>query len=149
MFIVLMEYSAAMAGLLVAFLGLLAGQITGIAVFDGVASVVIGLILAATAIWLAVETKGLLIGESANRPVIRGIRRIVAAHDAVGHVNEVLTMHMGPEYILVNLSVDFRDPIDAGKIEKVIAAIDHEIKEAYPAVRRVFVEAEARPSARS
>jgi cation diffusion facilitator family transporter len=143
MFIVLMEDSAAMAGLLVAAAGLLAVQFTGIAVFDGFASVLIGFILAATAAWLAYETKGLLIGESANRPVVRGIRRIVAAHDQVEHANEILTMHMGPEYILANISVDFRDSITAPEIEAAISEIEGRIKETFPAVRRVFIEAEA------
>jgi cation diffusion facilitator family transporter len=143
MFIVLFEDTAAMAGLVVAFAGLLAVHVTGIAVFDGVASVLIGLILGATAVWLAWETKGLLIGESANRPVVRGIRRIVGAHEKVRHINEILTMHMGPEYILVNISVDFRDPITAPGIEAAVAEIDGRIKEVFPAVRRVFIEAEA------
>lgn len=143
MFIVLIEDSAAMAGLVVAFAGILAGQVTGIALFDGAASVLIGLILAATAWWLALETKGLLIGESANRPVVRGIHRIVAAHDKVQHINQLLTMHMGPESILVNISVDFRDPIDAVGIEKTVAEIDRRIKESFPTVRRIFIEAEA------
>jgi cation diffusion facilitator family transporter len=143
MFIVLMEDSAAMAGILVAGAGLLAVQLTGIAVFDGLASILIGLILAATAAWLAYETKGLLIGESANRPVVRGIRHIVTAHDKVLHTNEVLTMHMGPEYILANISVDFRDSITAAGIEATISEIEARIREAFPAVKRVFIEAEA------
>jgi cation diffusion facilitator family transporter len=143
MFIVLFEDSAAMAGLAVAFTGLLASHITGIATFDGIASVLIGLILGATAVWLARETKGLLIGESANRPVVRGIRRIVGSHEKVLHINELLTMHMGPEFILVNISVDFRDPITAPGIEEAVSEIDARIKQAFPAVRRVFIEAEA------
>lgn len=143
LFIVLFEDTAAMAGLSVALAGLVAGQLTGIAVFDGIASVVIGLILAATAILLARETKGLLIGESATRPVVRGIRRIVAAHEAVEHINEVLTMHMGPDDILVNISVDFCDPIQAPAMEKAVAEIEDRIKAEFPAVRRLFIEAEA------
>ena len=106
---VLFEDTAAMLGLIVAFLGILLGQVTGNLYFDGAASVVIGLILAATAGWLAYETKGLLIGEAANRPVVEGIRAIVRSHDKVKHVNEVLTMHVGPEFILANLSVEFAD----------------------------------------
>jgi len=143
MFVVLFEDSAAMLGLLAAFLGILAGQITGDPRFDGAASVVIGCILGGTAIWLAYETKGLLIGESANREVVRTIRELTAGRDSVEHVNEVLTMHMGPDFILVNLSVEFRDSITAVDLEREIAAIDRSIKEAVPHVKRVFVEAEA------
>ena len=143
MFVVLFEDSAAMLGLLAAFLGILAGQITGDPRFDGAASVVIGCILGGTAIWLAYETKGLLIGESANREVVRAIRELTASRESVEHVNEVLTMHMGPDFILVNLSVEFRDSITAVDLEREIAAIDRSIKEAVPHVKRVFVEAEA------
>ena len=75
LFVVLFEDSAAMIGLIVAFLGIALTQLTGIEQFDGIASVIIGLILAGTAIWLAYETKGLLIGESANAHVIKDIRR--------------------------------------------------------------------------
>jgi len=144
MFIVLFEDSAAMLGLIVAFVGILLSQITGDPRFDGAASIVIGLILAATATWLAWETKGLLIGESASRPVVEGIRKMVSAHSGVAHLNEVLTMHMGPEFILVNLSVDFVDPATAEEVEKTVAQIDREIKNSFPDVQRVFIEAEAR-----
>jgi divalent metal cation (Fe/Co/Zn/Cd) transporter len=143
-FVVLFEDSAAMLGLTVAFLGVWLGDVTGIAIFDGIASIVIGLILGGTAAWLAYETKGLLIGERANREVVDGIRRIVRSQPAVRHVNEVLTMHMGPEFILVNISVDFADNIRAGEIEDTAAQMDHQIKTGFPNVKRVFIEAEAR-----
>jgi len=144
MFVVLFEDSAAMLGLIVAFAGIGLSQLTGILIFDGLASVVIGLILAATAVWLAYETKSLLIGESANHKVVEGIRTIASRHNDVEHVNEVLTMHMGPDYILVNLSLDFRDDIPAGEMEQTIAVMDAEIKQEYPETKRVFIEAEAR-----
>lgn len=144
MFVVLFEDSAAMLGILAAFLGVLLTEKTGLLYFDGIASIIIGLILGSTAIWLAYETKGLLIGESANRKVIEGIREIIAGYDGIDHVNEILTMHMGPAFILVNLSIDFRDDITAGDLERMIARIDQHIKQAFPNVKRVFVEAESR-----
>ena len=143
-FVVLFEDSAAMLGLMVAFLGVWLGDVTGIPIFDGIASIIIGLILGGTAAWLAYETKGLLIGERANREVVDGIRRIVRAQPAVRHVNEVLTMHMGPEFILVNISVDFADNIRVGEVEETAAHMDHQIKTSFPNVKRVFIEAEAR-----
>lgn len=144
LFVVLFEDSAAMAGLIVAFFGVLLTDITGIHYFDGGASVLIGVILAITAAWLAYETKGLLIGESASREKIAGIKQIAINHTEVKHVNEALTMHMGPQDILVNLSVDFVDGITAERVEEVIATIDREIKEQFPAARRVYIEAAAR-----
>ena len=143
-FVVLFEDSAAMLGLLVAFAGVWISQATGILIFDGIASVIIGLILVGTSIWLAYETKGLLIGESANQPVIRGIRDALRGRANIEHVNEVLTMHMGPDFILANISVDFADAISAQEVEADIAAIDRAIKQKFPEVKRIFIEAEKR-----
>lgn len=143
-FVVLFEDSAAILGLLVAFLGVFLSQITGNFIYDGLASIVIGLILGGTAIWLAYETKGLLIGESANVQVVADIRSIVAGYPQVEHVNEVLTMHMGPQFVLVNLSVDFFDQVTASELEETIGELDKQIKQAWPNVKKVFIEAEAR-----
>ncbi len=146
-FVVLFEDTAAMLGLMVAFLGIVLTQLTGQLWYDGAASVIIGLILVGTAIWLAYETKGLLIGESASRDVVEGIRTIVGAESLAEHVNEVLTMHMGPDFILVNLSVDFTDRATADQIESAISGMDRLIKQQFPQVRRIFIEAEKRGSA--
>lgn len=148
LFVVLFEDSAAMLGLLVALIGIMLVQLTGIPYFDGIASIFIGVILGATAIWLAYETKGLLIGESANQPVVKGIRSIVRDSLHIHHVNEILTMHMGPEFVLVNISADFVDTANANDIEATIADMDARIKARYPDVKRVFVEAESRKATR-
>ena len=142
MFVVLFEDSAAMLGLLIALLGIWLTQVTGIAVFDGIASILIGCILGGTAIWLAVETKGLLIGERANKEVITDIRQLAESFEEVEKVNELLTMHMGPEYILVNISIRFRRGQLTREIEAVIQEIDSAIKAEHEMVKRVFVEAE-------
>lgn len=144
MFVVLFEDSAAMLGLVVAFFGILLSQITGILYFDGMASVGVGLILAGTAVWLAYETKGLLIGESADRETVQGIREIACSFKEIQHVNEVLTLHMGPDFILANLSVKFVDKVPVGEIEATISKLDKQIKKTFSPVKRVFIEAEAR-----
>ncbi len=141
-FIVLLEDSAAITGLVVAFIGILLSQITGNPAYDAAASVIIGVILAVTAIVLALETKSLLIGESANKEVVQGIREIAGSRKEIKQVNEVLTMHMGPDYILVNISVDFVDPIYATEVEVTVAELDKAIKQAYPHVQRIFIEVE-------
>jgi len=143
MFVVLLEDSAALLGLMVAIFGIAISQITGNYVFDGIASVGIGIILAFVAALLAYETKGLLIGESASDEVVKGIREMVKGFTGVERVNEVLTMHMGPEYILVNLSVEFNDEIHTEQMESVIAHIDKNIKQSFINVKRVFIEAES------
>jgi len=141
LFVVLFEDSAAMLGLIVAFMGILIGQLTGNPYFDGGATIIIGLILGGTAAWLAYETKGLLIGESANLDVVHGIRELAGKAPGIRQVNEVLTMHMGPEFILVNLSADFADKTPAADVEASTAKLNKEIKAAYPDVKRVFIEA--------
>ena len=143
MFVVLFEDSAAMLGILVAFAGIFLSQITGNPLYDGAASVIIGLILAGTAAWLAYEIKGLLIGESARPEIVKGVREIAKSYPKIKHVNEILTLHMGPDFILLNVSVDFADSLLAGDLEDTIARLDRQIKQAYPKIKRVFVEAEA------
>ncbi|MDH5425704.1 MAG: cation diffusion facilitator family transporter [Gammaproteobacteria bacterium] len=141
-FVVLFEDSAAMLGLLVAFFGVMLTQLTGILYFDAIASVIIGLILLGTSVWLAYETKGLLIGESANKHVIQGIRKILKTYPSIEQVNELLTMHMGPDFILANISVDFKDSLTVGEIESTIEKVDQAIKQEYPQIKRIFIEAE-------
>lgn len=141
-FVVLFEDTAAMLGLVIAFTGIGLGQFTGIQLFDGIASIIIGLILGCTAAWLAYETKGLLIGESADPVIVEGIRKLAADYNSIDTVNEVLTMHMGPKFILVNLSIDFIDKRDVSMIEHDISKLTKKIKEQYPLVKRVFMEAE-------
>jgi len=148
MFVVLFEDSAAMLGLLVALAGIMLSQFTGILWFDGLASVIIGIILGSTAVWLAYETKGLLIGESANQKVVDGIRRIAGSFREIEKVNELLTMHMGPDFILVNISLKFTPGTDATTIESTIDYMEDRIRQSYPGVKRIFTEIESRYSSR-
>jgi divalent metal cation (Fe/Co/Zn/Cd) transporter len=124
-------------------IGIFLADQTGLFWLDGLASVIIGLILGGTAIWLAVETKGLLIGEAANKPVIADMRKIAAETPQVDRVNELLTMHMGPDFILVTISLKFAPTMTAGDLEKVIADLDKRIKTAYPQAKKIFIEAES------
>ncbi len=142
LFVVLFEDSAAMLGLLFAFIGIFLAQVTGQAWWDGAASIVIGCTLGGTAIWLAYETKGLLIGERADIETVEGIKGILNTQDGVQKVNEVLTLHMGPEFILANISLEFSDNLETGQLERIISTLDRAIKKSYPQVKRVFIEAE-------
>jgi len=143
LFVVLFEDSAAMLGLFVALIGITLAQVTGDAWWDGVASVSIGVILGLTAVWLAIETKGLLIGEAASQETVESIRKIVTVKDEINGVNEILTLHMGPEFILVNISLNFRNDITTDTLAELIDNLVKEIKGKHPFVKRVFVEAEA------
>ena len=140
--VVLFEDSAALAGLVVALVGILATHYTGIGAFDAGASIVIGLILLYVAFFLARETKNLLIGECATVGDRLKIRDAIAGVEGVNVVGTVMTMHMGPEYILVNMEIDFADDLDATGVEKVVDTIEKRVKEAVPAVKKIFIEAE-------
>lgn len=106
-FTVLFEDSAALIGLFVAFLGVLSGHLLNNVYLDGVASIAIGIILAGMAILLAYESKGLLIGEGADAKTVADIRSLTQADPAVRKVLKVLTLHFGPEEILLNLDIQF------------------------------------------
>ena len=142
-FTVLLEDSAAMLGLIVAMVGVALSQAYDLPVLDGVASIVIGLILAATAAFLAYEAQSLLTGEAVDPEVRADIRRIVATEPDVAGTNELLTMHFGPREVLVTLSLEFADQISATAVEEAVTRIEKRIKMAYPQVSRVFVEAQS------
>ena len=141
-FTVLFEDSAAILGLAAAFIGLLLTQLTGNPIYDAAASIAIAIILGCAAALLAFETKGLLIGESASSEVIAGIRKLVLRESNILTINEILTMHLGPEDILLNISIDFHDTISAGAVERTISRLENQIKEEYPEVARIFIEAQ-------
>lgn len=142
-FTVLFEDSAAMLGLLVALVGVACSQYYGDPVFDALASIGIGVILALTAALLAYESKGLLIGEAADSRLDAGVRRIVDDNADVVALNELLTMHMSPQDVLLNMSLDFAGGIGAARVETVISELEQAIKAAYPEVTRVFIEAQS------
>ena len=113
-------------------------------VLDGVASLIIGIILAGTAMFLAWECQSLLTGEGVSADVQASIRDIAAAEHAVARPNEILTMHFGPEDVLVALSLEFQDGGTAAQVEDTVTRIERRIKAVHPEVKRVFVEAQDR-----
>jgi cation diffusion facilitator family transporter len=142
-FTVLFEDTAAMLGLIAAMIGIAVADIYGIIWADGAASVAIGVILAGTAAVMAYETKGLLIGESASPELGQGVRAIVGRTRDVRHVNELRTMHMAPNDILLALSLDFHDNLDSGRVEETIFKLEQDIKSRFPDVKRLFIEVQS------
>ncbi|HTR17248.1 MAG TPA: cation diffusion facilitator family transporter [Acetobacteraceae bacterium] len=142
-FTVLFEDTAALLGLLVAAVGIAAEQMLGWPIMDGVASVIIGLLLAVTAGFLAFESQSLLTGEGVHPEVRADIRRLAEAEPGVVRVNELLTMHFGPQDVLVALSLDFEDTQPASSVENTVSRLERRIKTAHPDVTRVFIEAQS------
>jgi cation diffusion facilitator family transporter len=142
-FTVLFEDTAAILGLGVAFLGIAGAAWLGLPWLDGAASVLIGVILAVTALLLAIETKGLLIGEAAAPELTGDIRAIVEATPTIDSLNEVRTLHRGPNDVLLALSLDFEDNLTAGKVEDAIYQLENVIKQRFPIVKRLFIEVQS------
>ena len=136
--IVLLENGAAMAGILIAAIGLALSQLTGNPRFDGVASVLIGLLLGVVAIFLAREAKGLLIGEAADPELIAGIRR-AATREGVMGVGEIMTIHNAPTQIAAAVNVDFDNRLSAGDVERIVDAIERDLQAEFPSIYRVYV----------
>jgi cation diffusion facilitator family transporter len=138
-FIVLLENGAAMAGIVVAAVGVALSQITSNPVFDGAASIVIGLILGLTSWVLAVESKALLIGESADEELIESIRTAVTHQRGIVGIGHILTVHSSPDQITVVMSADFEDSITAAAVEKIIADVETEVAHLWPHVKRLYI----------
>ena len=142
-FTVLFEDTAAMAGLVAAMIGIASADMLGIIWADGAASITIGVILAGTAALLAYETKGLLIGEAASPELGKGVRAIVGRVEHVRHINELRSMHLAPNDILLALSLDFHDSLKAGRVEETVNQIEQDIKARFPDVKRLFIEVQS------
>lgn len=136
--IVLLENGAAMAGLVIAALGLGLSELTGDARIDGMASILIGLLLGLVAIFLAREAKGLLIGEAADPDLIAALRT-AASRDGVKGVGEIVTVHNAPTQIVVAMNVDFDNRLGAGDVERLIDAIELDVVASHPEVLRIYV----------
>jgi len=145
-FTVLFEDTAAMLGLMVAFIGIWLAVTFDLPVLDGVASIVIGIILAGTALVLALETKGLLIGEAAAPEIVDDIRALIDAQPAIVALNEIRTLHRGPNDVLLALSVDYEDEIPAGMVERSNTELELAIKDRHPVVKRLFIEVQSAAS---
>jgi cation diffusion facilitator family transporter len=137
--VLLLENSGAMVGLVVAAAGLGLSLVTGNPFWDGLASVLIGLVLGVLAVLLLHEAKGLLIGESADPQVVAAIGKCAAAHEGIVAVHEVLTLHSSPEMVTVIISADFDDSISARAVETIVADIERQIAQSFPIVARVYV----------
>lgn len=139
-FMVLFEDSAAIAGILIAVLGTLAAVQLHEPRFDGLASILIGVVLAVTALLLARESKSLLIGERADARLGDSILRIAAGERSVTRANGVLTMQLAPDQIIAALSIDFEDHLSAGEIEDAVSEIERLVRAAHPQVVALFVK---------
>lgn len=137
---ILFEDSAALLGLIIAFVGILAAELTAMPELDGLASIGISLILAMTAIFLARESKGLLMGEPALPDVQAAILALAREDPAVEKVNGLLTVHLGPDRIVANLSIEFADSLTTPEIEACVERLEARVSAEVPQVSALFVK---------
>jgi cation diffusion facilitator family transporter len=137
---VVFEDSAAVIGLLLAAAGLGLTTLTGDAVFDGAASIAIGVLLAVVAFTLGRDTKGLLIGEGALPEEREAIEHVFEEHPGVDSVEELLTMALGPASLLVAARLDFVADLDSDAVEEAADELEHQLREAVPEITEVFLD---------
>jgi cation diffusion facilitator family transporter len=136
----LFEDTAAMIGLVLAAAGLTLKEITGSPVWDGVASILIGVLLIVVAFVLGRDSKALLIGQAVDPDAQDEIRQEIGSADGVDRIEELLTMHLGPDQILVAAKVNFSDDISADQAEDIAGEIDSRLRARLPIIRHVFLD---------
>ena len=145
-FTVLFEDSAALLGLLVALVGVYLAHEFNNPYFDGAASIVIGAILAAVAVLLAYESKGLLIGEGADAKTLQEIERLAESNRQVERVNRALTMYFGPHTVLLAMDLQFRKDLSGAELEQTVDGLEEAIRKRFPDVQHIFIESDSLPS---
>jgi cation diffusion facilitator family transporter len=149
-FTVIVADCAALLGLLAALAASLFDQFFGWSRADGVASIIIGLVLMAVALLLIIESKALLVGEGANLAVLRQIRQLTQAQSGVDVTGYPLTMYFGPENALLTMNVRFHKSLSRDEIEQTIDAIEAAVRQRFPFIVHIYLEADAvRASARN
>jgi cation diffusion facilitator family transporter len=142
-FTVLLEDSAALSGLTVALIGTAVGQWSGSSIPDGLSSILIGVILMGVAVVLARESMDLLVGERATQATIESLRSLAAREPAIERVGRLLTMHFGPDSVLLNLELHFRAGATLEEVGASVERLRQSIGEHHPEVKWVFIGADA------
>ncbi|MEZ4616050.1 MAG: cation diffusion facilitator family transporter [Caldilineaceae bacterium] len=141
-FVVVFEDAAAVLGLATAFVGVYLAHRLDNPYIDGIASIVIGLLLATVAVLLAYESRGLLLGESFDAEKVEQIRALVEADPQVVTAGRPLTMHFGPDDVLLNLDVQFQEGLASTELNTAVDRLEKKIRQAHEEVKRIFIEVE-------
>jgi cation diffusion facilitator family transporter len=142
-FTVIIEDLAALLGLFTALIATLLEEFLGWSSADGLASIIIGLLLMAVALLLIIESKALLVGEGANLTILRQIRHLTQAQKGVDLAGYPLTMYFGPENVLLTMNVRFHQSLSRDQIERTIDSIEAAVRERFPFIRHIYLEADA------
>ena len=140
---VLGEDTGALLGIVVAFLGVFLGHQLDMPILDGVASLTVGLILVTIALFLVYESKNLIVGESMDPDLVAKVQQITQSDPAVDQVREILTMHLAPNDVLLNMDVGFRPNLHGSELALAIGRLETNIRQKTPVVKRIFIEAKS------
>lgn len=137
---VILEDTAALIGLFFATVGVTLREVTGVAAYDGAASIAIGLLLVVTSVALARTCKSLLVGQQADAVLVRSIKQFFEARDDVVEVVDLLTMMVGVDRVLLCARVDFVPELTSDQLEESCVRIDEELRSRFPVLGEIFVE---------
>ena len=140
-FSVLLEDSAALAGLAIAFVGIFMSHQLGMPWIDGASSIVIGVLLCLIALVMVYESKGLLIGEGVTKETAHGVRALIAAESDVESIGKLGTLYLGPEDVMLAVEVRFRRDGSVADTRHAIGRMSNAIRAKYPRIRHVFLDA--------
>jgi cation diffusion facilitator family transporter len=142
-FTVIFEDAAAIAGILIAFVGVLSGHLLKNPYIDGTASILIGILLGIVAVLLVIESKGLLLGESLPKAMLEALKNTIEQDPAVLRVVTMLSMHFAPHEVLLTIDLQFREELTSAKVAESVERIERAIKQRDPDIKRIFIEAKA------
>lgn len=142
-FTVVAEDTAALLGLVIAFLGVFLGHRLNNPLFDAAASIAIGVVLIVVASFLAHESRALLVGESADPELIASVRALAEGVDGVRRVRRLLSMHLAPDQVLLNLDVEFESDLSFKEVADAVERLEASIRDRHLQIAYMFVEAES------
>jgi cation diffusion facilitator family transporter len=141
LFVVIYEDGAALCGLVLAGMGIFFSHYFNDPRIDGFASILIGILLAIVAVVLVIESRNLLIGESANKTQIERVKKLVNADQDVEQLRPPLTMQLSPDEVLLALDIQFKKDLNGTELAQVIQRLENDIKAEMPMIKQIFIEA--------
>jgi cation diffusion facilitator family transporter len=139
-FSVLLEDTAALLGLLLAFVGIFLSTKLNAPWIDGAASILIGVLLCFIALIMVYESKGLLVGEGVEKQTLKGLREVIIADPAVERVARLLTMYLGPDEVMLVIELRFRERLSAVEIRETVARVKQTVHDCYPRIKHIFFD---------
>lgn len=138
--VVFLEDLAAMSGLAIAMILIFVQHITGILILDGIASVIIGVLLCVVAVFLGNEIRSLLIGESADPKLMEKVAVLFREEESVNRVISIKSLQLGPDDILISVKAEFNHRLTTVEISNIINGLEKDIRGNFPDIKKIFIE---------